>query len=362
MSYNTPLFPQPKTAEASALPVVDLRSDTVTRPSAAMLAAMSNAPVGDDVYEEDPTVRRLEEVAAARFGLEAGLFCPSGTMTNQIAIKAHTEPLSEVICEQTAHVYLWEVGGIAFHSSASVALLVGNRGRLTAAQVEAAIRPENIHYPTTRLVCLENTHNRGGGSCYSWDDMAAISDVAKRHGLARHLDGARVFNALVATGQRSEDYGQLFDSISVCLSKGLGAPVGSVLLGSADFIRKTKRIRKVMGGGMRQAGYIAAAGLYALENNVARLADDHRRAARLAEVLRQQPYVADVLNPETNLVIFRLHDSLPAADFLAGLEQQGIKASSFGPQWIRFVTHLDVDDAMLARVEEALLAAVPAAV
>ena len=341
-------------AETASLPFVDLRSDTVTRPTPAMLAAMAAATVGDDVYEEDPTVRRLEEMAAARFGLEAGLFCPSGTMTNQIAIKAHTEPLSEVICEQTAHVYLWEVGGIAFHSSASVALLAGNRGRLTAEQVEAAIRPQNIHYPTTRLVCLENTHNRGGGSCYNWDDMAAISDVAKRHGLARHLDGARVFNALVATGQRSEDYGQLFDSISVCLSKGLGAPVGSVLLGSAAFIQKTKRIRKVMGGGMRQAGYLAAAGIYALENNVERLADDHRRASRLAEVLRQQPYVSDVLNPETNLVIFRLHDSQPAAEFLEMLEQQGIKASSFGPQWIRFVTHLDVDDAMVARIETAL--------
>ena len=337
-----------------ALPVIDLRSDTVTRPTPAMLAAMGAAPVGDDVYEEDPTVRRLEAEAAARFGLEAGLFCPSGTMTNQIAIKAHTEPLSEVICEQTAHVYLWEVGGIAFHSGASVALLPGERGRLTAAQVEAAIRPENVHYPTTRLVCLENTHNRGGGSCYAMEDMQAISEVANRHGLARHLDGARIFNALVATGQRSEDYGPLFDSISVCLSKGLGAPVGSVLLGSADFIKKCKRIRKVMGGGWRQAGYLAAAGLYALENHVARLADDHRRAARLAEVLRQQPYVAEVLNPETNLVIFRLPDSQPAAAFLAKLEQQGIRASSFGPQWIRFVTHLDVDDAMMARIEAAL--------
>jgi len=343
------------TAEAPTLPVIDLRSDTVTRPTPAMLEAMLAAPVGDDVYDEDPTVRRLEEMAAARFGLEAGLYCPSGTMTNQIAIKAHTEPLSEVICEQTAHVYLWEVGGIAFHSSASVALLAGNRGRLTAGQVEAAIRPENLHYPTTRLVCLENTHNRGGGSCYNWDDLAAISAVAQRHGLARHLDGARIFNALVATGQRSEDYGQLFDSISVCLSKGLGAPVGSVLLGSADFIKKTKRIRKVMGGGMRQAGYIAAAGLYALEHNVERLADDHRRAARLAEVLGQQAYVAEVLTPETNLVIFRLHDHQPAAEFLAGLAEQGIRASSFGPQWIRFVTHLDVDDAMLARVEAALV-------
>ncbi|MCI1187070.1 aminotransferase class I/II-fold pyridoxal phosphate-dependent enzyme [Hymenobacter sp. DH14] len=340
--------------ETPALPVIDLRSDTVTRPTPAMLAAMWAAPVGDDVYEEDPTVRRLEEAAAARFGLEAGLFCPSGTMTNQIAIKAHTEPLSEVICEQTAHVYLWEVGGIAFHSGASVALLPGNRGRLTAAQVEGAIRAENVHYPTTRLVCLENTHNRGGGSCYALEDLQTISEVAKKHGLARHLDGARIFNALVATGQRSEDYGQYFDSISVCLSKGLGAPVGSVLLGSKAFIQKCKRIRKVMGGGWRQAGYLAAAGLYALENHVDRLADDHRRATQLATTLRQQPYVAEVLNPETNLVIFRLHDVQPAAGFLATLEAQGIRASSFGPQWIRFVTHLDVDDAMVARIEAVL--------
>jgi threonine aldolase len=334
----------------SALPIIDLRSDTVTRPTPAMLAAMQAAPVGDDVYEEDPTVQALEQAAAARFGLAAGLFCPSGTMTNQIAIKAHTEPLSEVICEQTAHVYLWEVGGIAFHSGASVALLPGERGRLTAAQIEAAIRPENVHYPTTRLVCLENTHNRGGGSCYAWDELRAIAALTRREGLALHLDGARIFNALVATGQRSEAYGEVFDSISVCLSKGLGAPVGSVLLGSAAFIKKCRRIRKVMGGGMRQAGYLAAAGLYALENNVARLADDHRRAARLADVLRQQPYVSEVLAPETNLVIFQLAAEMPAANFLAHLEQQGIKASSFGPQWIRFVTHLDVDDAMVERV------------
>ena len=340
--------------ETPALPVIDLRSDTVTRPTPAMLAAMWAAPVGDDVYEEDPTVRRLEEATAARFGIEAGLFCPSGTMTNQIAIKAHTEPLSEVICEQTAHVYLWEVGGIAFHSGASVALVPGNRGRLTAAQVESAIRAENVHYPTTRLVCLENTHNRGGGSCYALEDLQAISDVARKHGLARHLDGARIFNALVATGQRSEDYGQYFDSISVCLSKGLGAPVGSVLLGSKAFIQRCKRIRKVMGGGWRQAGYLAAAGLYALENHVDRLADDHRRAAQLADTLRQQPYVAEVLNPETNLVIFRLHDTQPAAHFLAALERRGIRASNFGPQWVRFVTHLDVDDAMVARIEAAL--------
>jgi threonine aldolase len=336
------------------LPAVDLRSDTVTRPTPAMLEAMFTAPVGDDVYEEDPTVSRLEAMAAAQFGLEAGLFCPSGTMANQIAIKAHTEPMSEVICEQTAHVYLWEVGGIAFHSGASVALLPGERGRLTAAQIEAAIRPENIHYPITQLICLENTHNRGGGTCYAWNELEQIAALAQHEGIALHLDGARVFNALVATGQRSEDYGRLFDSISVCLSKGLGTPVGSVLLGSAAFIKKCRRIRKVMGGGMRQAGFLAAAGIYALENNVVRLADDHRRAAELAAALQRQPYVTDVLIPETNLVIFRLSEQVPAADFLQHLQQQGIRASSFGPQWIRFVTHLDVDDAGIARVVEAL--------
>lgn len=335
--------------------LIDLRSDTVTRPTPPMLEAMRQAPVGDDVYEEDPTVRALEAESAALFGLEAGLFCPSGTMTNQIAIKAHTEPLSEVICEQTSHIYLWEVGGIAFHSAASVALLPGERGRVSAAQVEAAIRPtDNVHYPTTRLVSLENTHNRGGGACYAWDDLAAISEVARRHGLARHLDGARVFNALVATGQRSQDYGQVFDSVSVCLSKGLGAPVGSVLLGSAAFIKKCRRIRKVMGGGMRQAGFLAAAGLYALEHNVARLADDHRRAAHLAAVLAQQPYVAEVLPAETNLVLFRLTDATSVPDYLARLAGHGIRAGGFGGQWVRFVTHLDVDDEMMARVEQAV--------
>ncbi|MCB2409041.1 low-specificity L-threonine aldolase [Hymenobacter lucidus] len=345
-----------------AEPVIDLRSDTVTRPTAAMLDAMLRAPVGDDVYGEDPTVRALEESSAALFGLEDGLFCPSGTMTNQIAIKAHTEPLSEVICEQTAHVYLWEVGGIAFHSGASVALLPGDRGRVTAAQVEAAIRqPDNVHYPTSSLICLENTSNRGGGSCYSLDAIASIAEVARRRGLALHLDGARIFNALVATGQSAADYGQYFDSISVCLSKGLGAPVGSVLLGSKAFIHKCRRIRKVMGGGMRQAGILAAAGIYALEHNVERLADDHRRARELGATLAAQPYVAEVLPTETNLVIFRLTEEMRAETFLAHLEQHGIRASSFGPQMIRFVTHLDVDDTMVERVNHALQAlSVPA--
>lgn len=335
-------------------PLIDLRSDTVTRPTPAMLEAMFQARVGDDVYDEDPTVRALENEAAARFGLEAGLFCPSGTMTNQIAIKAHTEPLSEVICEQTSHIYLWEVGGIAFHSGASVALLAGERGRVTAAQVEAAIRPVNVHYPTTSLISLENTHNRGGGSCYALPELEAIAEVAQRHRIPLHLDGARIFNALIATGQQGTEYGRLFDTISVCLSKGLGAPVGSVLLGSKAFIQKTKRIRKVMGGGMRQAGYLAAAGLYALENNATRLADDHRRARQLGETLAQLPYVAEVLPVETNLLIFRLHPEMPTDKFITQLDEQGIKASSFGPQMIRFVTHLDVTDEMIARVESAM--------
>ena len=336
--------------------MIDLRSDTVTRPTPAMLAAMQAAPVGDDVYGEDPTVRRLEETLAARFGTEAGLFCPSGTMTNQLAIMAHCAPVSEVICEATAHVYLWEVGGIMHHARASVALLPGERGRLTAAQVASAIRPaDNVHYPTTRLVCLENTHNRGGGSCYDWAELQAIAQLTKAKGLALHLDGARVFNALVATGQRSEDYGQLFDSISVCLSKGLGAPVGSVLLGSAAFIQGCRRLRKLLGGGWRQAGYLAAAGLYALEHHVARLADDHARAACLADALRALPYVAEILEPETNLLIFRLDETrLTVPDFLARLEAAGILASGFGGSWVRFATHLDVDDAMVAQVVAAL--------
>ncbi|WP_302052008.1 low specificity L-threonine aldolase [Hymenobacter sp. BRD128] len=341
---------------SSPLPLIDLRSDTVTRPTPAMLAAMQAAAVGDDVYDEDPTVRELETSLAARFGMEAGLFCPSGTMTNQLAIMAHCAPVSEVICEATAHVYLWEVGGIMHHARASVALLPGERGRLTASQVASAVRPAgNVHYPTTRLVCLENTHNRGGGSCYAWSDLEEIAAFTRKNNLALHLDGARIFNALVAMGQRSEDYGRLFDSISVCLSKGLGAPVGSVLLGSREFITGCKRLRKLFGGGWRQAGYLAAAGLYALEHHVARLADDHRAAAQLAEALRPLPYVAEILEPETNLVIFRLDESrLTVADFLARLEAQGIKASGFGGSWVRFVTHLDVSAAMLARVLAAL--------
>ena len=328
--------------------ITDLRSDTVTKPTPEMLQAMFAAPVGDDVYEEDPTINALEVKAAAMFGMEAGLFCPSGTMTNQIAIKAHTEPLTEVICDITSHIYQYEGGGIMFNSGASVALVHGERGKMTPAQVEAHIRPDNIHYPPTRLVSLENTCNKGGGAFYTIDEIAAISEVCKQNDLALHLDGARVFNALVASGDDAKDYGLYFDSISVCLSKGLGAPVGSVLLGNKAFIKKSRRIRKVLGGGMRQAGYLAAACIYALDNNIKRLAEDQRKAKLLEEALLQTNYVESVLPVQTNIVIFKLNQKYNDAAFLQALAEQNIKASAFGPQMIRFVTHLDVTDEMLA--------------
>jgi threonine aldolase len=324
----------------------DLRSDTVTRPTPGMLEYMWAAPVGDDVFVEDPTIIALEEKAAALFGLEAGLFCPSGTMTNQIGIKAHTEPLSEVICDYTAHVYQYEVGGIAFHAGASVALLHGERGKFTPAMVQAAIRTDNVHNPTTRLVVLENTSNKGGGTYYTLPEIAAIAAVCRDNNLAFHLDGARVFNALVATGEAPQEYGRYFDSISVCLSKGLGAPVGSVLLGSREFIRKCRRIRKVMGGGMRQAGYLAAAGIYALDHHVERLTQDHQRAKQLEAALMTCDYVEAVLPVETNIVIFQLVPAISTTRFLEKLRAQGILAIDFGPQQIRLVTHLDFSQEM----------------
>jgi threonine aldolase len=334
--------------------LIDLRSDTVTKPTQAMLASMFAATVGDDVYGEDPTVNELEETCAAMFGMEAGLFCPSGTMTNQIAIKILTEPLSEVICDQTAHIYNYEGGGIAFHSGASVSLVPGERGKMAPKQIEASIRPDNIHFPITRLVALENTVNKGGGTYYTLGEIAAISTLCKAHNLSLHLDGARVFNALVASGENASGYGRYFDTISVCLSKGLGAPVGSVLLGSQALIKKARRVRKALGGGMRQAGYLAAGCLYALRHHISRLAEDHQKAQRLYAALQASDYVADILLVETNIVIFRLHDFLPSESFLAQLAGKGIKASAFGPQMIRFVTHLDIDDDMAGHLVHTL--------
>jgi threonine aldolase len=328
--------------------LTDLRSDTVTKPSPDMLQAMFSAPVGDDVYGEDPTVNQLELQAAKMFGMEAGLFCPSGTMTNQIAIKVHTQPLTEVICDVSAHIHQYEGGGIAFNSGASTALVLGSRGKMTPEQVEAHIRPlDNVHFPETKLVALENTCNKGGGTFYTLDEIAAISEVCKRHNLALHLDGARVFNALVASGTDAKDYGLYFDSISVCLSKGLGAPVGSVLLGTKEFIKRARRVRKVFGGGMRQAGFLAAACIYALDNNIERLHEDHRKAKAMEEALLQTNYVESVLPVETNIIIFKLNDKYTDTAFVEALSKEGIKASSFGPQMIRFVTHLDITEEML---------------
>jgi threonine aldolase len=318
---------------------------------------MFNAPVGDDVYEEDPTVLALQEKTARIFGMEAGLFCPSGTMTNQIAIKILTQPGDEVICDRLSHIYNYEGGGISFNALASVRLLNGDRGRFTSEDILENINMENIHYPHTSLVALENTVNKGGGCYYSLTQIADISEVCKQHKLALHLDGARVFNALVASGEDPIEYGKYFDTISVCLSKGLGAPVGSVLLGSKELIKKAKRVRKVLGGGWRQAGFLAAAGIFALDNHIQRLAEDHKRARAIAQVLQQLSCVKEILPVETNIVIFRLPTPAYAKALLAYLNENRILASEFGKDKIRMVTHLDFTDAMLERLNEILLQA-----
>ncbi|GAB4091718.1 threonine aldolase family protein [Flaviaesturariibacter terrae] len=342
--------------------IVDFRSDTVTKPSPAMLEAMMSAAVGDDVYGEDPSVNRLEALGASLLGTEAALFCPSGTMTNQIAIKAHTQPGDEVICDGSAHVYQYEGGGIAFNAGASVRLLPGNRGRISADQVEAAINPDDVHKAHTSLVCLENTSNRGGGSCYSMEDMKAIRSVCDRHGLILHLDGARLYNAIVARGEDPKEYGSTFHTISLCLSKSLGCPVGSLLLGPADFIRRARRLRKVFGGGMRQAGFLAAAGIYALENNISRLADDHARARAIADALEQSPVVESVLPVETNIIIFNVAPPMTAASLVASWKERGILAYAIAPTQVRLVVHLDITDDMLQHTIESIraLSAVPA--
>ncbi|WP_207428625.1 low specificity L-threonine aldolase [Pedobacter sp. SYSU D00535] len=327
--------------------IVDLRSDTVTKPTPSMLEAMFAAIVGDDVYEEDETVNQLEAELAQMFGMEAGLFCPSGTMTNQIAIKCLTQPLDEVICEEGSHVYRYEGGGIAFNSAASVRLIKGDRGRLTAEQIESAINPSNIHYPHTRLVVLENTSNRGGGSYYTASEIEPIYHLCRLKNLYLHLDGARIFNALVETHDDPKKYGHMFDSISICLSKGLGAPVGSVLIGSTDLIRKARRVRKAFGGGMRQAGYLAAAGLYALEHNIARLKEDHEQAKRLGQALQECHFVKNMLPVDTNIIIADLIDSYSADNFVNRLADHGIKCGTFGHQKVRFVTHLGISSSMI---------------
>ncbi|HXH99078.1 MAG TPA: GntG family PLP-dependent aldolase [Sphingobacteriaceae bacterium] len=327
--------------------IVDLRSDTVTKPGPGMIEAMFSAKVGDDVFEEDETVNLLEEKLAGMFGMEAGLFCPSGTMTNQIAIKCFTQPMDEVITDETAHVYRYEGGGIAFNSGASVRLLYGDRGKLTAEMIEGNINPDNIHYPRTSLIVLENSINKGGGSYYTLSEIEPIYHLARLKKLNLHVDGARIFNALTESGDKAAEYGRMFDGISVCLSKGLGAPVGSVLLGSLQTIAKAKRIRKVLGGGMRQAGYLAAAGIYALDNNLERLKTDHIHAKAIETELKECSYIKSILPVETNIIIFKLNERHNAGFFVEKLADKGIKCNAYGNDGIRFVTHLDVTAAMI---------------
>jgi len=326
--------------------IIDLRSDTVTKPTRGMKEAMFSAPIGDDVFGEDPSITALEVKLAEMFGMDAGLFCPSGTMTNQIAIRLHTRIQTEVICHKHSHIYLYEGGGIMANSLASVKLLDGDLGKITASQVAAAINPDDVHAPETTMVSLENTMNKGGGSIYTLNEVIPLKKVCEEFGLKLHLDGARLFNALVASGENPKDWGAQFDTISICLSKGLGCPVGSVLLGSKSEIKRAKKVRKVMGGGMRQAGFLAAAGIYALDYQVDRLKEDHARARTLGEMLLKKSFVPEVLPVATNIAIARLEGITPEF-FLEKLGEKNIKAVKFGPDLVRFVTHHDFDDDQL---------------
>ncbi len=334
---------------------INLVSDTVTKPSYEMLQYMFNADVGDDVYKEDPTVNELEDRVAAIFGMDAGLFFPSGTMANQTAIKLHTQPGDQLIADKFAHIFHFEAGGVSFNSGVSCRLIEGKRGMITAEQVSAQINdPDYFHSPKTSLVCLENTTNLGGGACYEMEEMEKIKAVCDEHGLKLHLDGARIWNALVAKRQNPKDFGKLFDTISVCFSKGLGAPVGSVLLGDKETIKRALRIRKVLGGAMRQSGYLAAGALYALENNIKLLTEDHRRAKELANVLKKKEWVAAVEPVETNILIFSLIPEYSDAVFIEKLKQKNISINAIGNRKLRMVTHLDYREVMHTYVLETL--------
>ncbi len=323
--------------------IVDLRSDTVTKPSAEMLDAMFCAKTGDDVFGEDPTVNELQQFVSNYFGMEASLFCSSGTQTNQIAINVHVQPGGEVICHEESHIYKYEGGGIAKNSGASVRLLQGNRGRITKNQIEKWINPEHdVHFPITQLISIEDTSNRGGGAIYNFDEVKLISSFSKDKNIPLHLDGARLMNALIETKIDPKEYANQFDSISLCLSKGLGAPIGSVLIGNKDFIKKAHRVRKVLGGGMRQAGIIAAAGIYALKNNVERLTIDHNHAQLLGNTLTNLSWIKEVIAVETNIVVAILRDEAKRDLIIQNLSSMGIKTIAFGPGMIRFVTHLDI--------------------
>ncbi|KQC29245.1 threonine aldolase family protein [Flagellimonas eckloniae] len=322
---------------------INLISDTVTKPTVGMLEAMMTAEVGDDVFKADPSVNALEEKVAKLFGMEAALFFPSGTMTNQTAIKLHTQPGEQLICDKYAHIYNYEGGGVSFNSGVSCKLVDGERGMMKAEQVEQAINPPDFyHSPLTKLVCIENTTNKGGGACWDFEELKRIKTVCDSNGLNYHLDGARIWNALVAKNEAAKDYGALFDSISVCLSKGLGCPVGSVLVGDKKLIDDALRVRKVLGGGMRQAGFLAAAGIYALDNHIERLVDDHNRAKEIGEVLSGLDFIKKVEPIETNIIIFELDESKLSSElFLSKLEENGISIIGMGQGKLRIVTHLN---------------------
>lgn len=334
--------------------MIDFRSDTVTRPTKEMMQAMMNAPVGDDVFQEDPTVNELERYAAELFGMEAGLYCSSGTQTNQIAINVHVTPGGEVITNAESHVYKYEGGGIARNSGASVRLVEGDRGRLTLEAIQDWINPDDVHFPITQLVSLEDTANRGGGAIYDFSEIQRISKFCRANHLPLHLDGARLLNAMVENGVDYKVYGAAFDSISICLSKGLGAPVGSVLIGSKDFIKKARRVRKVFGGGMRQAGIIAAGGLYALKNNVARLKVDHLHAKQLETALKELLWVKEVVPVQTNIVVAIVNDPAKRDRIIELLAEKEIKIMAFGPGMLRFVTHLDISESDIDQTISAL--------
>lgn len=337
---------------------IDLRSDTITLPTPEMRRAMAEAPVGDDVFDEDPTIGELERETADVLGMPSAVYMPSGTMTNQVALRCHTEPGDEVVMCENAHIYFYECGGPAALSGVMCRLLRTRRGMFTADDLRAGLMPPDLHFPRTRLVCVENTHNRGGGSIWPIEQIAEVSKAARQAGLRMHMDGARLWNASAATGIPESKYAGYFDSVSVCFSKGLGAPVGSALAGSEEFIARARRIRKMFGGGMRQAGIIAAGALYALRNHRERLTDDHANARRLAEALAAMDGVElDVADVETNIVFFRV-TSMPAADLVAKLEAAGVRLLDLGPEHIRAVTSLMVDsadiDAAIAAFREAL--------
>ena len=334
--------------------LIDYRSDTVTKPTPAMLERMFRAEVGDAIFGDDPTVLELERTAADLFGTHGALFCPSGTMTNQIAIRVHTRPGDQLICDRTAHVYLYEGGGAALHSGVTCKLLEGDAGRFTSGQVEAAIQADDPHLPWSRLVCVENTSNKGGGTLWDLAEIRKIHELCTAKGLALHLDGARLFNALVATGESPATYGEIFDSISICLSKGLGAPIGSLLLGDEAFLHAANRMRKAFGGGMRQAGYLAAAGLHALEHHVDRLRVDHDHASRLRDALAGSDLPGTALPGDTNLVMFDFETPEALRGFIETFRLHGILAAPMGATLLRLVTHLDISEEMVERTIEVI--------